>query len=130
MPHHLVGWSACQPNVIIDPAEIQWPVEAALNCLQGEFALPTPGFNVVAAGILNAVLLEKLGGGLLGKERCHPLLQLLPVEGEEEVVAVCLQAVVADRKDVTNAPALVPLPLVFGVDRKSTRLNSSHRCIS
>src|ERR1022692_2413133 len=107
MPHHLGGWPAGQPDVIIEPAEIKWPVEAALNCPRGELALPAPCLDVVAAGILDAVLLEKGGGRLLGKEAGHPFLQLLPVKVKEEFVTVSLQAVVADGKDVPDAPALV-----------------------
>ena len=58
-----------KPDVVVKPAEIKGPVKAPLDRLCGELSLPSPRFDVVAAGILDTVFLEERRRRLLGEER-------------------------------------------------------------
>src|SRR5437762_9870864 len=46
------------------------------------------------------------------------------------VLPVCYTGFAGTLEDATSVPAAVWVALLFLLDRKSTRLNSSHRCIS
>ena len=84
--------------------------------------LPAPCFDVIAAGVLDTVLLEKSRWRVLGEECRHPPLQFLAAEVEEEFIAVSLEAVVADGEYVANTPPLVPLLLVRSIARNEAKI--------